>query len=194
MTEPTPVPDDPFATCVYCGAIAIAEPMRPHLTPAGLSTRWLECINAEACRARIDDCVCLYHRTSATIAQEILSHGFNDAIVPLSDSPARALKQVADITILEVTIDHRSRITPYEQTPEDQWFRTWLVPADLINSHGQVRRLTEDEAHDAYIDARSRAEDATAEMFFREAEQEAAEASEAEQTIDLDDLLANGGI
>jgi hypothetical protein len=97
MTGPTPIPDDPFALCVYCGEIAINEAMRPHVTPAGLSTRWLECIDAEACRVRTDDCVCLYYRTSPEIAKDILSHGFTGvgflgASLPLLESPANAVK------------------------------------------------------------------------------------------------------
>jgi hypothetical protein len=95
---------------------------------------------------------------------------------------------VTGVTILEVTIDHRRRIASYEHTPEDQLFRTWLVPAMLINSHGQVRQLTEDEAQEAYFASRSRAEDATAEMFFREAEQEAEEAWATEQTMSLEEV------
>jgi hypothetical protein len=138
-------------------------------------------------------------RTSAELAQHVLSHGFTgvDFIgdVLLADSPANAEKNVTGCAIIEVTIDHARRLTPYEHTPEDQWFRRWLVPAYLINNHGQVRLLTDDDAHDAYIEARSRAEDATAEMFSLEAQQEAADAlEEAEQSIDLDDLLANGQV
>jgi hypothetical protein len=167
------------------------ETMRPHLTPAGRSTRWLECVDAEACRARLDDCVCLYHRTSAEIAQDVLSHGFTGArfigvSVPLLESPANAEKNLTGVTILEVTIDHRSRLMPYHKTLEDQWFSTWQVPASLINSHGQVRQLTEDEAHEAYIDVRTRAENATADQFFWEAQQEAEEAWETE-TISLEE-------
>src|SRR5438874_1250081 len=139
MTESKLILDDPFATCVYCGAIAIEESMRPHVTATGLNTRWLECIDAEACRARTDDCVYLYHRTSAELAQHLLSHGFTgvDFIgdVLLADSPANAEKNLTGVAIIEVTIDHGTRLTPYEHTPEDQWFRTWLVPGFLINNH-----------------------------------------------------------
>ena len=100
----------------------------------------------------------LYHTTDA--ADVILHGGFRDATgsyglvdftlsgVFLADIPVGPNEGAKGEQVLEIALPDDVVLHEYELIYEDptmQGFREWCVPADVINSRGTVRLLSEDE-------------------------------------------------
>jgi hypothetical protein len=103
----------------------------------------------------------LFHRTSA--ADEILRNGFRDgqgsymtdAILSgvwLSAVPLDFNEGAAGDAVLEVQLPDALALE-YEVVEEDKPYREFLIPADVLNRHGQTRLLSEEEV-DAVEDPR----------------------------------------
>jgi hypothetical protein len=99
----------------------------------------------------------LYHRTARATA--ILARGFRDNVsyevvtkegrtitltgVSVADQPIE--KAGGDLLVID--LPDTVLIGEYEIVADSPagWRREWCVPADVLNRHGQVRLLTEDE-------------------------------------------------
>ena len=104
----------------------------------------------------------LYHTTDA--AEAILRDGFRDAEgtymfaaltlrgVFLAISPADVNDGAKGDQLLEVDLPDRLDLSAYAIVEEGRPAWEWCMPADVINQHGRVRLLTEDEADAAYRD------------------------------------------
>jgi hypothetical protein len=90
----------------------------------------------------------VYHRTSATAAQQILNHGFRDGVgkyltdqewsgVWFSDVPLDANEGAEGDILLQVQVPE-DVITDYEWIEEEKPHREFLIPARLINEQGNV--------------------------------------------------------
>ena len=102
----------------------------------------------------------LYHTTNA--AEAILRDGFSDAEgtygfatltlrgVFLAISPADVNDGAKGDQLLEVDLPDGLDLSAYAIIEEDRPAWEWCVPADVLNQHGSVRLLTEDEADAAY--------------------------------------------
>ena len=108
----------------------------------------------------------LYHTTDA--ADSILTHGFRDGGegegsygfsgltvqgVFLALAPADVNDGATGEQVLAVELPDGIDLDAYSIVEEGQPAWEWCVPADVINRHGSVRLLTEDEA-DAAINER----------------------------------------
>jgi hypothetical protein len=104
--------------------------------------------------------IVLYHRTTAAAAQQIVREGFRDAEgyyltdrlwrgvwlsdVPLDSSDFGGPPDAT--TLLRVTVDlDEEALSEWEWVEEGKPYREWLAPAALVNAHGTVEILTEEE-------------------------------------------------
>ena len=104
-----------------------------------------------------------YHRTDA--AEAILLEGFRDNNglvgaysadiegVFLSDIPLDCNTGAKGKQLLEVRLPIGCDISYYEIVEEDaegKPYREWCVPAALINRHGQIRMVSDEEEEELY--------------------------------------------
>jgi hypothetical protein len=93
----------------------------------------------------------LYHRTTAAAAADILHDGFRDGVgryltsnvwsgVWLSNVPLDSNEGAEGDVLLrvELALDEED-LTRFEWVEEGKYYREWLIPARLINSHGTVQ-------------------------------------------------------
>ena len=96
----------------------------------------------------------LYHRTSAAIAERILSEGFRDATgtyltlnehtgVWLSNVPLDVNEGAKGDTLLQVELPEKM-IAKFEWIEDGKPYREWLVPALLINKKGSGLRVLDE--------------------------------------------------
>ena len=99
-----------------------------------------------------------FHRTTEDSAGSILSEGFRDTTdaymtrkfhtgVWLSNEPLDANEGATGETLLQVDLD-----LPEEALGDLEWvsepatrYREWLIPAAIINAHGMVSLVNEEE-------------------------------------------------
>ena len=102
---------------------------------------------------RDTDSMEVFHRTDA--GDEILSDGFRDGHgsymthneysgVWLSNTPLDANEGAEGDQLLAVDIPE-DVLTKYEWLEEGKQYREFLVPAEVVNSYGSARLLSEDE-------------------------------------------------
>lgn len=100
----------------------------------------------------------LYHTTDS--AEAILRDGFRDATgsygfvdftltgVFFADLPVDCNEGAKGDQVIEVTLPDSVSLDDFELVYEDprmRSFREWCVPASLINQHGSLRLIAEDE-------------------------------------------------
>jgi hypothetical protein len=101
----------------------------------------------------------LFHATSPEPAEAILTEGFRDAegsymLVDLtltgvwvSNVPLDENEGAKGSTTIEVILPDDVDLNDYELIDESghSGYREWCVPADVLNEHGSLRLLSEDE-------------------------------------------------
>ena len=92
-----------------------------------------------------------YHRTQSEKAAKIIAEGFRDGDgdymveghsftgVWLSNVPLDSNEGADGDVLLLVTLNlNESELADYEWVEDDKPYREWLIPAALVNAHGQV--------------------------------------------------------
>jgi len=107
----------------------------------------------------------LYHTTNA--AEVILTSGFRNGVgsyglatlelrgVFLADCPVDCNEGAIGDQVLAVVLPDDVDLSDYELVDELKTYREWCVPAELINRHGQLRLLSEDDVDAACRDWRA---------------------------------------
>ena len=95
----------------------------------------------------------VFHRTTRTAAEQILRSGFRDTTARhltdrewcgawVADRPLDNGEGASGEALLQVEIAEEI-LTSYGWVGEGKLYREWLVSADILNEHGQVK-LAED--------------------------------------------------
>jgi len=95
----------------------------------------------------------VFHRTTRTAAEQILRSGFRDTTaryltdrewsgVWVADRPLDNSEGASGEALLQVEIAEEI-LTSYEWIEEGKPYREWLVPADILNKHGQIKLAEE---------------------------------------------------
>jgi hypothetical protein len=98
-----------------------------------------------------------FHTTDS--AAVILTAGFRDATsnylttltltgVFLADGPVDVNQGASGDQVLAVDLSDDVLLGEFELVEEGKPYREWCVPANLINTHGTVQLLTDDELDD----------------------------------------------
>lgn len=106
--------------------------------------------------------IILYHATSPEASALIKEHGFRDGEggygmvgewftgVFLSDLPLGSDEGTYGSTTFRVALDlPESAVAEYEWIQEESPYREWCIPAAIINEHGRVELLSDDELETA---------------------------------------------
>ncbi len=99
----------------------------------------------------------LFHRTTPANAEQILCTGFRDGTghyltdrewtgVWFSDQPLDVNEGAEGDTLLRVDLNLTDdAIADYEWVEEEKGYREWLLPAQLVNEHGTVATVRDEE-------------------------------------------------
>ena len=98
-----------------------------------------------------------FHRTTVRAAAAILKGGFKDGMgryltvhvssgVWISNVPLNENEGAEGDVLLTVEVP-RKLIEPYEWVEEGKGYREFLVPAKVLNMHGRIVRIQQDEFH-----------------------------------------------